>query len=993
MKNLKKVLAAVLVFAMVLGTNVFAASFPDLDKSSNYAEAVSVLYDLGILTGYTDGTIKADGDITRAEFAAIVCRIKGLENAANSAKGVTAFTDVPADHWASGYINMATQQGIINGMGDGTFAPEENVTFEQAVKMVVAALGYTPKANGMGGYPTGYLAVASQTGVTSGVSGANGVAANRGTVAKLAYNALDVPIMEQTSFGQGSLSYEPGDSILLDSLDLVKAEATIDQIPGSTGSSNNLKADEVKLTVKKHYIAYDGKLYMSAPLTNNTYSDLSWDTTKAKVGTTNAQSYLNKTVIIYLEGAYDDDVTIKAIVEKSGRTEEVSFASEDLYAKYTDTSATDGYDVAFYDDADNSSSYTEVTIDDADFALYVNDVVYTRAVLPNGVSIGTADTAVTVFQKFLKEAIDSDLGFDVVLLNNDTDSEFDVAYITWYTDYVVDTVNSNRKSISDKNSLSITLDIDEKNATFTFVKADGTEASFDDIKEDCVLSIKKGIMEGKKLMSGEVIILDNAAVTGKITETNESDKEVVVNDTTYGVDTTNLSFTSNLKANTKATFYVNARGKIFAMDKSTVVNNMKVAFATKIGTTSGISAGKQIELMNEDGEFVVYDLANKIEINESGSSVTSSNVDFASTASSASYSVVDLAKADSCGTKDITKDSDGLYVINAPIAYDLNSNGEVNKISFSPKKKKVLDDDGYSFTAYNVKGSYNEKTDAVGGVYVLDTTIIFSVDKTAYNSGDIEEDDIIVMKKDGLVDSQDVAAYAVNCNDDSEAKAIFGLDVVNALVANSNLMVVSGVSKTTTTDGESVTRLTGIMNEEEVQVYVGSDTNQKGVDGGTNFAKGDVVVYQSGAGEILKSIVKIYSAKAAFRGNTVTEPSKVAVDGIVDGYLAKAPNGDEVEFYFGYARELRGSNLTLVNADATNVESATEGVDCVVSFKDANFTVYDKFEGKEPSVTIGDISDIEADKEVGETIDGDYVFVRVVDGTATDAVIIKTDKD
>ncbi len=51
MKNLKKVLAVVLAFAMIIGTNVFAASFPDLDKTANYAEAVSVLADLGLLTG------------------------------------------------------------------------------------------------------------------------------------------------------------------------------------------------------------------------------------------------------------------------------------------------------------------------------------------------------------------------------------------------------------------------------------------------------------------------------------------------------------------------------------------------------------------------------------------------------------------------------------------------------------------------------------------------------------------------------------------------------------------------------------------------------------------------------------------------------------------------------------------------------------------------------------------------------------------------------
>lgn len=1001
MKNLKKVLAVVLAFAMIIGTNVFAASFPDLDKTANYAEAVSVLADLGILTGYSDGTIQPEGDITRAEFAAIVCRIKGLENAANSAKGTTVFTDVAADHWASGYINMASQQGIINGVGNGLFLPEENVKFEEAVKMVVAALGYTPKAEGMGAYPTGYLAVASQIGVTTGVSGVNGEAANRGTVARLAYNALDVPIMEQVSYGTGSIQYAPGDSILLDSLDLVKVEATILAIPGSTGNSNDLQADQVRLHVDKHYIAYDGKLYISDPEANNTYSDLSWVEDKVRVGTTDAQSYLNKPVIAYLEGAYDDEVTIRAIVEKSSRIDEVSFKSEDIYPKYTDMSKTTP-EVAFYDDETSSSSYTRATIDPTDFSLYVNDInfatgeAYIRDLLGNESNKVLGSTALETFQNFIEEAqVDEPgpLGFNVTLLNNDTDSEFDVAYIEYYTDMVVDLVNANTYRVTAQNTASaIYLDPTERNASFTIENADGTEASFDDIKSGSVLSIRKGIVESNKLITGNVIILDDNTVSGKITEISDSDKEIAIDGTTYSVETRNedINF-NNLKTNTEATFYINARGNIFYLDKSAIVSNMKVGFATKIGSTSGISSSRQIQMMNEDGEFVVYDLANKVTINESGSSVTSTSEDFTQ------YEVLAFettASQSNLPTRTIGGDDD-LFVLNAPVTYDLNSNGEVYKLNLLPNKGKVLDQDGYGYTAYQISGStYNVNTDAAGGVYMTDNTILFSID-----AGDgvnyatdttIDENDITVMKKDGLVDSQEINAFAVNCDDDSNAKALFGVKLVNALVANSNLMVVTSTATTTNSDGDTVTRLTGLMNGETVQVYVGDDTDRINA---SSITKGDVVVYQSGAGEELKAIAKIFSASAQFNGNDVTEPTAVDLtDSIIPGLLDEAPNGDSVQFYFGYARNLRGSNLTLVtsddfDADAENAD-ATKFVE--VTFKSANVVVYDKFEGKDPRIEESDLADVDYDREVANDIAGDFVFVRVIDDIAKDAVIIKT---
>ena len=205
MRNLKKVIALVAVFAMLVSTVAFATTFSDVKDDDNYAEAIKMLSNLGILTGDDqdgDGVMdfRPNDTITRAEVAAIVCRVQNLNNLAQTG---TQFTDVTSSHWASGYVAQAAGKGIINGNGDGTFAPEANVKFQDVVKMFVRTIGYEPYVNANGGYPAGDLAAANRYGVLDGViQSGNEAEATRGQVAQIAYNALDTPLMDRYSYGK-----------------------------------------------------------------------------------------------------------------------------------------------------------------------------------------------------------------------------------------------------------------------------------------------------------------------------------------------------------------------------------------------------------------------------------------------------------------------------------------------------------------------------------------------------------------------------------------------------------------------------------------------------------------------------------------------------------------------------------------------------------------------------------------------------------------------
>ena len=147
MKSLNRTLSLVLVIAMCLGLVgvASAASFTD-NSTIQYSEAVDVMTGIGAINGYTDGSFKPAGTITREEAAKMVTyAVLGPTVAKTLSVSSTGFTDVAADRWSAPYITYLVNKGIINGMGDGTFAPTANVTGYQLAKMMLAAAGYGAK--------------------------------------------------------------------------------------------------------------------------------------------------------------------------------------------------------------------------------------------------------------------------------------------------------------------------------------------------------------------------------------------------------------------------------------------------------------------------------------------------------------------------------------------------------------------------------------------------------------------------------------------------------------------------------------------------------------------------------------------------------------------------------------------------------------------------------------------------------------------------------
>jgi len=246
---------------MVLGTFSFVfAAVPSDIVDTDYEDAVTRLMSLDVLTGYPDGTFRPEAQITRAEFAAVAVRVKGMEAVAEASKGLpTGFTDVPAEHWASGYVGTAAKLGIVEGVGNNKFDPEAPVKYEEAITMIVRALGYEPAAKEKGGYPFGYLIVANDIGLLEGAKGVQGLPATRGFVAQITDNALEIPMMIQVGYGPGAKWVVSGTEdtkvkTLLDEMGFAHVEGLVESV---NVSKNTITVDGKTLKVEDKNFDYN----------------------------------------------------------------------------------------------------------------------------------------------------------------------------------------------------------------------------------------------------------------------------------------------------------------------------------------------------------------------------------------------------------------------------------------------------------------------------------------------------------------------------------------------------------------------------------------------------------------------------------------------------------------------------------------------------------------------------------------------------------------
>lgn len=196
MKRMKKISAALLAGAMALSCAAVTAQAPSDEHTKELAE-------LKIMVGDENDNMNFDQSTNRAEIIKMLC----VAGKIDTAQHTESFPDVTEEHWAYDFICAAKDKGIVSGDENGLFNPEKAVTGEEAIKMIVGLLGYTPRAEAVGGYPIGYMATASQLGLTRDLALVSNSAISRGDLGEIFWRALDIPLMKAENLGNDDEAY------------------------------------------------------------------------------------------------------------------------------------------------------------------------------------------------------------------------------------------------------------------------------------------------------------------------------------------------------------------------------------------------------------------------------------------------------------------------------------------------------------------------------------------------------------------------------------------------------------------------------------------------------------------------------------------------------------------------------------------------------------------------------------------------------------------
>lgn len=192
---MKKLLTLIIAITTLLSTTAFAA---EQDKYTSRGEAVykivQYMYDLSFDEPYSIKDTYCMHEERSMRFTPSGESSYPMLGAIYSSMGWNGFSDISSENENAIALNLAKEMKLIDGFGDSTFRANDAVTFGQAVKMLVCALGYRDKAISDGGYPNGFIKVADEIGLIKNINlDAKITAKEFETLLKTAFNLEHYP--------------------------------------------------------------------------------------------------------------------------------------------------------------------------------------------------------------------------------------------------------------------------------------------------------------------------------------------------------------------------------------------------------------------------------------------------------------------------------------------------------------------------------------------------------------------------------------------------------------------------------------------------------------------------------------------------------------------------------------------------------------------------------------------------------------------------------
>ena len=893
-KNLKKVISSVAALTMVASSvAAFAVDFPDVESTASYAQAVQELSALDVISGYDDGTFGPDKLVTRAEITKMIVDALAERSSAEASTESTKFADVSADHWAKGYINQGVANGFIAGMSDTEFDPDANVTYVQAQKMLVSAIGYETYAQAQGGWPTGYKTYAASLDITKGISGiTDSTELTRAQVAQMIDNAMDAPLCVIASWktewngsktpnlevrdGKEGRAYE---TLFTEKHDAYKVYGRVTE----TSKTGSVDTDKVTFQVEKADNFDDEEVKADSPVSEDMY-----------IGDSKADNYLRTYSQALIQKNDDDEFTILSIAAAAAN-KSVTVASED----FDENKSTD--EALYFFPAGTTKGSTKYQLDTTNgVTIYINGVESSKSIAELRDYLDKNETASVTLQKETETGSTSTSAkYNTIMVSS---------YVTAIVDEVIDKTNEtsvNFDTYSSGIQAKMTVNKDDDNYTYSF-KLDGKDIEAKDLQQNDVLNISYDTTGSFKDSSFYDVIVTRNVVDGvKCTSINDSKGEYTIGGTKYkaaeGMDI-------DVETSTEYSLYLDHFGRIAKADENSVSKNYGVL--KNIYKKAG-------------GDYMAQIITKKG--TEEEYKVDSDNV-----TAYKSY----LVKSDADGAVyDSTNKKTDAYP------------KQVVEYSVSSSSNKITIKNGGVIAPTAADAEYKESGNKIGSVKMADSTVILDLSEV-----DTKDTYSVVSS---LNDGSNYVAYGYDkSKSDNTYRFVIITEGTSSVFNSETQLAIFNGSEVVDNDGDK-TAYNLVVNGEEKQFILDDDvviTGNKGETVADNaFDEGDVLVYATNSEGYISRIYSVFAAQNVlngssfedFRTNAFKKQSSVLADTKFADLLSDDDN--DVNVVFGPVVDKSGSNITIgtvtTNAEGKYVVNYDEGLE--VNYSNAKIYTYD----------------------------------------------------
>lgn len=893
-KNLKKVISSVAALTMVASSvAAFAVDFPDVESTASYAQAVQELSALDVISGYDDGTFGPDKLVTRAEITKMIVDALAERSSAEASTESTKFADVSADHWAKGYINQGVADGFIAGMSDTEFDPDANVTYVQAQKMLVSAIGYETFAQGQGGWPTGYKTYAASLDITKGISGiTDSTELTRAQVAQMIDNAMDAPLCVIASWktewngsktpnlevrdGKEGRAYE---TLFTEKHDAYKVYGRVTE----TSKTGSVDTDKVTFQVEKADNFDDEEVKADSPVSEDMY-----------IGDSKADNYLRTYSQALIQKNDDDEFTILSIAAAAAN-KSVTVASED----FDENKSTD--EALYFFPAGTTKGSTKYQLDTTNgVTIYINGVESSKSIAELRDYLDKNETASVTLQKETETGSTSTSAkYNTIMVSS---------YVTAIVDEVIDKTNEtsvNFDTYSSGIQAKMTVNKDDDNYTYSF-KLDGKDIEAKDLQQNDVLNISYDTTGSFKDSSFYDVIVTRNVVDGvKCTSINDSKGEYTIGGTKYkaaeGMDI-------DVETSTEYSLYLDHFGRIAKADENSVSKNYGVL--KNIYKKAG-------------GDYMAQIITKKG--TEEEYKVDSDNV-----TAYKSY----LVKSDADGAVyDSTNKKTDAYP------------KQVVEYSVSSSSNKITIKNGGVIAPTAADAEYKESGNKIGSVKMADSTVILDLSEV-----DTKDSYSVVSS---LNDGSNYVAYGYDkSKSDNTYRFVIITEGTSSVFNSETQLAIFNGSEVVDNDGDK-TAYNLVVNGEEKQFILDDDVVITGNAGKTvaedAFDEGDVLVYATNSEGYISRIYSVFAAQNVlngssfedFRTNAFKSQSSILADTKFADLLSDDDN--DVNVVFGPVVDKSGSNITIgtvtTNAEGKYVVNCDEGLE--VNYSNAKIYTYD----------------------------------------------------